>query len=275
VSVVVSDTSPLHYLILCGAQSALPSLFQKVVIPPTVFRELQQPNTPPEVREWASALPSWVVVQTPKSINLILDVDAGELEAICLAQEIKAAALLIDDRAGRKAAIRCGLAVIGTIGILEQAAARGLLELPQTVERLRQTNARLDPDLIHGAPERDKARKLFWEVSFRFPCFPASLLFVETESQFWLTCGHDGFIARQGQKIHGRARRSGIQRNGCLETVRPRLAQAAWQFSRRRLQRGMARFYRAGPAGLVQDVSSGQPGDLSQSVRQCQRWRMG
>ena len=158
-SIVVSDTSPLHYLILCGAQSVLPSLFLKVVIPPTVFRELQQPNTPPAVREWADALPPWVAVQTPKSLNLVLDVDAGELEAICLAQEIKAAALLIDDRAGRNAAMRCGLAVIGTIGLLEQAAARGLLELPPTVERLRQTNARLDPDLIRGALERDKARK--------------------------------------------------------------------------------------------------------------------
>ena len=85
--------------------------------------------------------------------------DAGESEAICLAQEIKAAAVLMDDRAGRKAAIHCGLAVIGTIGLLEQAAARGLLDLPQVMERLRQTNARLDADLIHAALERDNARK--------------------------------------------------------------------------------------------------------------------
>jgi predicted nucleic acid-binding protein len=66
----------------------------------------------------------------PKSLNLSLDVDAGELEAICLACEIKAAAVLMDDRAGRSAAVHCGLAVIGTIGLLEQAAARGLLDLP-------------------------------------------------------------------------------------------------------------------------------------------------
>ena len=158
-SVVVSDTSPLHYLILCGAQSVLPALFQKVVIPPTVFRELQQPNTPPAVREWANALPTWVAVQTPKSINLVLDLDAGELEAICLAQEIKATAVLMDDKAGRNAAIHCGLAVIGTIGLLEQASARGLLDLPQVMERLRQTNARLNPDLVHAALERDRARK--------------------------------------------------------------------------------------------------------------------
>jgi len=159
VSVVVSDTSPLHYLILCGAETALPRLFSQVVIPPTVFRELQQPNTPAPVREWANSLPNWASMQTPKAINLVLDVDAGELEAICLAQEIKAAAVLMDDRAGRSAAISCGLAVIGTIGLLEQAAARGFLDLPQAMERLRQTNARLDLELIHAALERDKARK--------------------------------------------------------------------------------------------------------------------
>ena len=158
-SVVVSDTSPLHYLILCGAESILPSLFRQVVIPPTVFRELQQPNTPPPVRQWAASLPTWVAVQTPKTVNLKLDVDAGELEAICLAQEIHADAVLMDDRAGRNAAIHCGLAVVGTIGLLEQAAARGLIELPQAMERLRQTNARLDPELIRAALERDKARK--------------------------------------------------------------------------------------------------------------------
>jgi predicted nucleic acid-binding protein len=159
VSVVVSDTSPLHYLILCGAETALPRLFTQVVIPPTVFRELQQPNTPAPVRQWASSLPSWATVQTPKTVNLSLDVDAGELEAICLAKEIKADAVLMDDRAGRSAAVHCGLAVIGTVGLLEQAAARGLLDLPQAMERLRQTNVRLDPRLIQAALERDKMRK--------------------------------------------------------------------------------------------------------------------
>jgi len=98
------------------------------------------------VRQWAASLPTWVAVQTPKTVNLKLDVDAGELEAICLAQEIHADAVLMDDRAGRSAAIHCGLAVVGTIGLLEQAAARGLIELPTALARLRQTNARLDPE---------------------------------------------------------------------------------------------------------------------------------
>jgi hypothetical protein len=49
--------------------------------------------------------------------------------------------------------------VIGTVGLLEQAAARGFLDLPQAMERLQLTNARLDPRLIQAALERDKARK--------------------------------------------------------------------------------------------------------------------
>jgi hypothetical protein len=159
VSVVVSDTSPLHYLILCGAEGILPRLFRQVIIPPTVFRELQQPNTPPPVRAWAAPLPEWVVVQSPKAMNLALDVDAGEQEAICLAQEIHADAILMDDRAGRSAAMQCGLLVVGTIGILEQAAARSLIELPTILARLRQTNARLDSELIQAALARDQARK--------------------------------------------------------------------------------------------------------------------
>lgn len=158
-SVVVSDTSPLHYLILCNAVNVLPQLFRQVVIPPTVFREMQQPNTPSLIRQWAAALPSWVAVQTPKVLTLALDIDAGEMEAICLAQEIHAAAVLMDDRAGRNAAKQCGLAVVGTIGLLEQAAIRGLIELPTVLARLRQTNARLDPKLIQAALDRDQARR--------------------------------------------------------------------------------------------------------------------
>ena len=65
----------------------------------------------------------------------------------------------MDDRAGRSAAIHCGLAVVGTIGLLERAAARGLLDLPEMMGRLRKTNARLDPELIRAALERDRARK--------------------------------------------------------------------------------------------------------------------
>jgi predicted nucleic acid-binding protein len=159
VSVVVSDTSPLHYLILCGAETVLANLFAQVVLPPAVFHELQQPNTPQPVREWAGSLPAWARVQAPQTLDHSLSVDAGEMEAICLAREINASAILIDDFAGRTAASQCGLAVIGTVGLLERAASRGLLDLQEAMDRLQQTNARIHPDLIREALRRDAARK--------------------------------------------------------------------------------------------------------------------
>ena len=60
-------------------------------------------------------------------------------------------AILIDDRKGRTEAVRCGLRVAGTIGLLELAARRGLVDFPQVIQRLRQTNARLDEELIQAA----------------------------------------------------------------------------------------------------------------------------
>jgi uncharacterized protein len=158
VSVVVSDTSPLHYLILCGVDAVLAQIFERVVIPPIVYAELQHPNTPELVQAWMRTLPAWVSVQRPNLIDLSLNVDAGEREAISLAREIQADAVLMDDYAGRRAAAQLGLPVVGTLGLLEQAAIRGWINLPLTLERLRQTNARIDAGLIEAALARHKAR---------------------------------------------------------------------------------------------------------------------
>ena len=157
-SVVVSDTGPLHYLALCDARDLLPRLFTRVFIPPTVFQELQHSHTPAVIREWAKSLPPWVIVKAPTSLDESFKIDRGELEAICLAKEIQASAILIDDRAGRTAALRYGLAVTGTIGVLELAAVRGWIQLPEAFAKLQQTNLRLSPELMQAALERAKER---------------------------------------------------------------------------------------------------------------------
>lgn len=158
-SVVVSDTGPLHYLILCEAQEILRHLFEQVVIPPTVFAELRHPHAPAAVREWTRALPPWVKVQTPAKLDPALNLDRGEVEAICLAREINADAVLMDDLKGRHAAVRYGLLVTGTVGVLEAAATRGFIDLPQAVAKLRQTNARLDHEIVESALARDRQRR--------------------------------------------------------------------------------------------------------------------
>jgi predicted nucleic acid-binding protein len=159
VTVVVSDTSPLNYLILCGAIDVLPRLFPRVVVPPAVLTELRSPDAPPVVWAWTDALPSWVEVQRPTHHDPSLTLHPGESEAICVALEIHANILLIDDRAARAAATERGLTVVETLGILERAAAMNLLDLPKVLNALGQTTFKIAPSLVAALRERDAKRK--------------------------------------------------------------------------------------------------------------------
>ena len=50
--IVVSDTSPLNYLVLIEHSRVLPLLFGRVIAPPAVIAELQHPGAPAVVRAW-------------------------------------------------------------------------------------------------------------------------------------------------------------------------------------------------------------------------------
>ena len=49
---IVSDTTPINYLILIEAIDVLPQLYGRILIPETVRAELLDPNAPAEVRSW-------------------------------------------------------------------------------------------------------------------------------------------------------------------------------------------------------------------------------
>jgi predicted nucleic acid-binding protein len=132
--IVVSNTSPLNYLMLIEAVEILPRLFGRVYAPPVVLRELQHPGSPDSVRLWAASPPSWLFIQEPTRLEPFRRLDPGEAAAIALAEEIGAVALLIDDRDGRLAARERGLQVVGTLGVLNRAAGDDLIELPQAID---------------------------------------------------------------------------------------------------------------------------------------------
>jgi len=84
------------------------------------------------VRTWLADPPAWLevrpIVGRPDAVLATLE--AGEQEAIVLAQELHANILLVDDGKARDLAIQQGLRVMGTVGVLEQATAKGLVDLP-------------------------------------------------------------------------------------------------------------------------------------------------
>ncbi len=62
---VVADATPLHYLLLIGEAEVLPVLYGRVIIPPAVFHELAQKETPAVVQRWIAHPPELLQVRAP------------------------------------------------------------------------------------------------------------------------------------------------------------------------------------------------------------------
>jgi predicted nucleic acid-binding protein len=136
---VVADSSPLIALINIGEVGLLGTLFGPVYVPRDVADELRADRRPQIVRSFMIASPDWFIERTPGEIEAIPNLHAGEIAAISLARELKADLLLIDEAEGRRAAAARGLAITGTVGVLERAAEQKLLDLGSAFERLKAT----------------------------------------------------------------------------------------------------------------------------------------
>jgi predicted nucleic acid-binding protein len=124
--IVVADTSPPLHLARIRRLDLLPAVVGRVTVPRTVWRELVQQGTRPDVVATIEAA-DWIeVVDDPVADDLGLD--PGETAAILLAEKLRADALLIDERRGRAVAATRGIAVIGTLGIVAGARRSGVLE---------------------------------------------------------------------------------------------------------------------------------------------------
>lgn len=150
--IVVSDTSPLCYLLLIDLIEVLPQLFGRVIIPQRVRDELLAPAAPQVVREWIAQPPSWLEVQTiTESINADLNqLDLGEQEAITLAVQLKADLILLDDLAARRIATQLQLEIVGLLGILGSAAEKEKVDFSAAIKRLQHTTFRASAKLIQS-----------------------------------------------------------------------------------------------------------------------------
>jgi predicted nucleic acid-binding protein len=159
--IVIADSTPLHHLILIDQTDLLPVLFDRILIPPAVFEELQRHETPDPVRHWIADPPSWLQVQALGSTpDPTLDyLDPGERQAIALAEELRADQLLLDDADARREAARRRLPFIGTLGVLREAARREFLDLRPVLAELLETSFYVHPDLIESLLEEEARRK--------------------------------------------------------------------------------------------------------------------
>ena len=158
--IVVSDTSPLNYLVLVDAVEVLAAIFGTVYAPGAVVDEFRDPASPGAVRAWAGATPDWLVVREPSRIDPALPagLGKGEAAAISLASELAAERVLIDERQARRLAKHRGLVVVGTLGILDEAACRRLVDIDRVVASLKRTSFRASDDLYRAVIEDVRSR---------------------------------------------------------------------------------------------------------------------
>jgi uncharacterized protein len=130
--IVISDTSAITNLAAIRYLHLLSQLYNQVIIPEAVYRELVDIDPPvPGTLEVQTI--SWFEVKQIANRNVVerlqekVRLDPGESEAIALALELSADLLLIDERRGRAEADRLGLRITGLLGILVEAKRQNLV----------------------------------------------------------------------------------------------------------------------------------------------------
>ena len=158
--IAVADASPLCYLVLIDEIDLLRQCFSQVLVPRAVIAELLHDDAPAAVRAWASDLPSWICsMENPLLATTGMEkLQAGEQAAILLAESTMADIILLDEKAARRVAADRGLRVTGLLGVLGEAATRGLVELAPAIDRLRTTSFRSCPALLKATLDRFGSR---------------------------------------------------------------------------------------------------------------------
>ncbi len=76
--IVVSDTSPICYLLLIGEINVLPQLYSQVLIPEIVQLELMDTRSPDIVQTWIQTPPTWLVIQP---VNTLYDENLNHISS--------------------------------------------------------------------------------------------------------------------------------------------------------------------------------------------------
>jgi predicted nucleic acid-binding protein len=151
-SIWVVNTSPLVFLGNMGRLELLRHEGREVYIPRAVAEEIaEKPDAAAQAVQ--AACGTWMQVRNVTDQTAVTLVQAalhkGEAEAIVLAAELQAERLVLDDQDARRFADRCGLKVIGTLGILLAAKQRGVIaSLRAEINALVALGLRVNPQFV-------------------------------------------------------------------------------------------------------------------------------
>jgi len=148
---IVADSGPIISLARIHQLQLIPGIFQNIVLPSTVYEEIviKGKGKPGEL-EIKDA--SWINVQKPENQVEVRELrkqfDAGESEAIILAEELKAT-LLADEWIVLKEARNRGLNVFSTQLILVEAKKMGLIKsVKEEIDKLLQESLQVNGVVI-------------------------------------------------------------------------------------------------------------------------------
>jgi predicted nucleic acid-binding protein len=117
---------------------------------------LSHPRAPLPVQRWIAAPPVWLEIHDTAGLPEISGLDEGETAAIALAESLRADMMLIDERDGFRAAVKRGLRATGTLGLLDIAADRGLIDFTLAIKKLEQTMFRRPEALLEALLKKHK-----------------------------------------------------------------------------------------------------------------------
>ena len=139
---IIVNSTPLIALAKANKLEILKEMYEHIIIPEAVYREVTEKDDVAAQR--IEAAREWIEVRKVVS-NLDrrmykAKLHDGEVEVMLLAQEIGADAVIIDDGAARKTAEYLELPLTGTLGVMIKAKRRGLLEAVMPVVQQMEQN---------------------------------------------------------------------------------------------------------------------------------------
>ncbi len=149
--VVISDTSVLSALAEIEAEGILPKLAGEIVVTEAVYEECLAAGAPAALKTMM-ANASWLIRVANPATNLpeTASLDPGEASAISYAWlQRDQMLLLVDDADARKICQALQLRIIGTVGLIFEAAAQGLLDFDVSIGRLQRTSFRISNTVIN------------------------------------------------------------------------------------------------------------------------------